>query len=85
MAKRPITPAYILFYILFLPDSWRILAGLAVAALLTPFAARPDMAAAGQAMVFLMLGATGYAASGGPARWITRRLKRWILGDRYKT
>ncbi len=84
MAKRPITPAYIIFYILFLPDSWRILTGIAAAVFLTPYVAEPDMDSAGRVMMFVMLAAIGYAASGVPARFITAKLKKWILGDSYK-
>ncbi|MBS3732326.1 MAG: hypothetical protein KGY42_05400 [Desulfobacterales bacterium] len=83
MAKRPITPAYIIFYILFLPDSWRIAAGLAAGVFLTPYVTRPEMGTGGQAMMFVMLVAMGYAAFGIPARLITGKLKKWFLGDRY--
>ena len=84
MGRRPITPSYIIFYILFLPDSWRIAAGLAAAVFLTPYVARPEMGTGGQAMMFVMLVAIGYAAFGIPARFITAKLKQWIVGDRYR-
>jgi len=83
LAKRPITPAYIIFYILFLPDSWRILAGIAAAVFLTPYVTGTDMDAVGRVIMFVMLAAIGYAASGVPARVITGKLKKWFLGDRY--
>lgn len=83
MARRPITPAYIIFYILFLPISWRILAGIAAAVLLTPYVTGTDMDAVGRVVMFVMLAAIGYAASGVPARLITGKLKKWFLGDRY--
>lgn len=79
MSKRPITPAYIIFFILFLPDSWRILMGIALGALLGPYLIEPDMAASGRAIMFLMIATIGYAAAGVPARWITQLLKKWIL------
>lgn len=84
MTKRPVTPAYIIFFILFLPDSWRILIGIAAAALFDHFVTGPDMDAVGRIMIFLMLAAIGYAASGYPARWISYALKRLILKDMEK-
>lgn len=84
MSKRPITPAYIIFFILFLPDSWRILMGIALGALLGPYLIEPDMAAPGRAIMFLMIATIGYAATGVPARWITQLLKKWILGTDIK-
>lgn len=83
LAKRPITPAYIIFYILFLPDSWRILAGIAAAVFLTRYVTGTDMDAVGRVIMFVMLAAIGYAGSGVPARFITGKLKKWFLGDRY--
>lgn len=80
MSKRPITPAYVIFFILFLPDSWRILMGIALAVLLGPYLIEPEMAAFGRAIIFLMLATMGYAVTGMPAGWITQSLKKWILG-----
>ncbi len=82
MAKRPVTPAFILFYILFSPDTWRIVIGLFVAVLLAPYIVKPDMTAIARAIVFFMVAAIGYAASGLPAGGITKILKRLILGDK---
>ncbi|MFO7860529.1 MAG: hypothetical protein R6U41_04815 [Desulfosalsimonas sp.] len=80
MAKRPVTPTYVIFYILFLPDSWRILMGIGLGALLGPHLIKPGMDTAGRAMMFVMLAVIGYAVSGVPAKWITTGLKKWILG-----
>lgn len=82
LARRTLTPAYIIFYILFLPDTWRILIGIIAAVLVYPVAAEPDMVIAGRAMIFVMLAAIGYAVSGVPARWITGGLKKIIIGDK---
>lgn len=81
MARRTVTPAYIIFYILFLPDSWRILIGIAAAALLDHFVTGPDTDAVGRTIIFVMLVATGYAASGIPGRFIAGKMKKWILKD----
>lgn len=80
MPKRPVTPTYVIFYILFLPDSWRILLGIGLGALLGPHLIEPGMDTAGRAMIFLMLAVIGYTVSGVPAKWITKGLKKWILG-----
>jgi hypothetical protein len=83
LRKRPITPSYIVFYILFLPDSWRILLGIVAAWLLTPFIVKPDMGISAQVVLYIMIAGIGYAATGVPARWITRFFKKLILGDKY--
>jgi hypothetical protein len=80
LSKRTITPAYVIFFILFLPDTWRILMGIALAVLLGPYLIEPEMAASGRAIIFLMLATIGYAVTGMPARWITQTLKKLILG-----
>lgn len=81
MARRTVTPAYIIFYILFLPDSWRIAIGISAAALFDHFVTGPDTDAVGRVIIFVMLAATGYAASGIPGRFIAGKMKKWILGD----
>lgn len=81
--KRPITPGYVLFYILFLPDTWQILIGVVTAIFLTPAVLPPEMATSAKVMVYIMVATIGYAASRGPARGLTRMIKKWILGDRH--
>ena len=80
--KRPITPGYVLFYILFLPDTWQVLIGVLVAIFVAPTVLSPEMSTSANVMVYLMLATIGYAASRGPARGFTRMIKKWILGDR---
>ncbi len=82
MSKKKRTPGYIIFYILFLPDSWQILIGIVAAYLLFPFIVSAGMGLGANVMLYIMLAAIGYAGSKVPARWITRILKKWILGDR---
>jgi len=77
--KRPLSPAYILFYILFWPDTWRILVGLLLALLFTPFILPADMAFSGRAMLYVMVTAIGWSLSHKPAIWITAQLKKMIL------
>ena len=82
MRKRPLTPGYILFYILFWPDSWQILIGLMVAWFLTPLILSADMTTVVVVVLYIMMATIGYAASRGPARGITRLLKKVVLGDK---
>ena len=82
MSKRQLTIRYIIFYILFSPDSWQVLTGLIAAYFLTPLVGLPDKGYGGRAMLFIMIAVIGYAASRIPARWITRILIKWILGEK---
>lgn len=76
-------PTYYFFYLIFAPDTWRVAIGVAAALWLAPMIFSPDMSTAARAVVYVMLTAIGWAASGGIARWITRGLKRLVLGDRF--
>jgi len=80
MPKRPITPGYIIFYILFWPDTWRILIGVLAAVLLVPRIINGDMTVFAMAMLHVMVAGIGYAASGRIAGAIVRFLKKLILG-----
>jgi len=82
MRKRKKTPGYYFFYLLFLPESWRVLIGLAAAYGLLPLVVYTGMTTGGKALLFIMLATIGYTASGVPARWMSRTLKRLLLGDR---
>jgi hypothetical protein len=83
--KRPLKPGYVFFYILFWPDTWRILIGVAVAYLLAPRLVYPDIGTWGSGMICVMLASIGYAFSSLPARWISDRLKKLILKDKLGT
>lgn len=79
--KRALTPGYIIFYMLFRPDTWQILVGLLVSYFLTPTILSPEMGLPAKILLYVMIATIGYAASRGPARGITRMIKKWILGD----
>ena len=79
---RPHTPAYVIFYLLFSDDTWRIAMGVVLAILLTPHLAPPDFSTAGRAMLHIMLACIGWAVTAAPARWITAGLKKAILGKK---
>jgi hypothetical protein len=83
LKKRQRTPAYIIFYILFLPDTWQILMGTAAAYFLVPVILPEQMALPSRVVLYLMTATIGYAASGFAARRITSILKKTILGDKY--
>ncbi|MFC1505343.1 hypothetical protein ACFL5W_02385 [Thermodesulfobacteriota bacterium] len=78
--KRPLTPTYIVFYILFAPDTWRILGGFLLAIFLTPYVVKPDMALVARTMLYVMVAAIGWAFCGKPAQWIAAGLKKAFLG-----
>lgn len=68
---------YVVFYILFSTDTWRIAFGLLAAGIFAPhLAAGRDFSFAGQVMIGLMLMGLGYAVSAVPARHITDGLKK---------
>ncbi len=84
MAKKkgkPITPGYVIFYILFSTDTWRILAGFLISVIFTPSIFPPDLALTGRLVLYVMVAAIGWAISGKPAHWITSALKKVILGN----
>lgn len=81
MNKRPITPSYIVFYILFSPDTWRILTGVIFSVFLSPLAISEDMNTGGAVLIYIMIATIGYSVSGIPGRWISGMFKKLILGD----
>ena len=83
LQKRPLTPTYLFFYILFWPDTWQIAIGLLAAWLLPPFFMPPDASLFKTVMVFIMMGCIGYAVSGVPARAISRLLRKMLLGAKH--
>ena len=82
LRKRQLTPGFIFFYILFLPDTWQIIIGIIAASFLTPAVRPEDLGRGGGIVLFVMIAAIGYAASAAAGRAITRTLKKWILGNR---
>lgn len=82
MAKRKLTPAYVFFYLLFLPDTWQVLVGIGVAFVLAPAIAKPDMGTAAITMLYIMCAAIGYTLFAKPGQWISKFLKRMILKDK---
>lgn len=82
MAKRPVTVTYILFYLLFSTDFWRILMGATFSGLLTPLIPAGDIRLPGRLVIYVMTAGIGFAASRVPATWITGKFKKWILGKK---
>ncbi|NNG01707.1 MAG: hypothetical protein HKM93_20140 [Desulfobacteraceae bacterium] len=80
MTKRPLSPVYILFYILFWPDTWRFLMGAVVAVLLVPHILKPEMNIVQATMLHVMVACIGYVVAAKPAAGISHWLKRRILG-----
>jgi hypothetical protein len=78
--KRRITFSYIYFYILFSIDTWRILIGIAVSAVLTPqFPAAQKLSAGGEVMLYIMVAGIGWAVAAYPAKKIAFALRKFVL------
>jgi hypothetical protein len=71
-------PLYLLFYFLFSPDTWRILAGTVLAVILTPRLLPVDRTGMGRYVLFIMIVVVGWAVTGAPARWVTQRLQSLV-------
>lgn len=80
--KRPLTPTYLFFYLLFWPDTWRIVFGLAVAFIIAPHLKGTEADLPRTLMIGIMLAAIGYAVSAKPARFISTKLRSLILKNR---
>lgn len=83
MTNRPVTPSYIIFYILFSTETWRIVLGLILSFVATPGLLPPELTSAARALVYVMVATIGYSLAGRPARWISNALKKAILGNRH--
>ncbi|MFZ7126906.1 MAG: hypothetical protein ACOWWM_12205 [Desulfobacterales bacterium] len=78
MPKQKITPFYVFFYILFSPDTYRILTGILLGIVFMPRLLPQDTTIFGRYVLFIMLVGIGWAVSGIPARWIARKLQSLI-------
>ena len=77
MHKRPFSISYIIFYLLFSDDIWRIAAGFVCALLLGPLVTQGrNLSQGGEAMVWLMIMAIGWSVTAWPAKKITAALQR---------
>jgi hypothetical protein len=81
LSKKPLTISYIIFYILFSPDTWRILIGIGIAVLLAPKIIQLHHSPSGAVVIYFMIACIGYAFSARPGRWISDKLKRALLTD----
>ncbi|MFO8083121.1 MAG: hypothetical protein R6U27_02225 [Desulfobacterales bacterium] len=83
MKKQKIGVSYIFFYILFFPDTYRIIIGLLVAWLLAPSVIGSRLMTQAEGfMVWLMIAVIGYTISGRIGNLIADRMKNFILPDR---
>ena len=80
--NRKITPVYVLFYILFSVDIWRIVLGILVSVLLTPLLLKTnELSPAGVAMLYVMMTAIGWSVASYPARKIAFFLRKVVLKE----
>ncbi len=82
LQKKQPTPGYILFYLLFSPETWRVLFGILASYFLTPLIAAGNMPVSSRLLLHIMLAAIGFAGSGLPARWIAHLAKQAVLGNK---
>lgn len=85
MKKRKITLSYIFFYILFLPDTYRIIIGIIAAWLLAPYVVEASQTIErGAFMIWIMIAAIGYSVSAPVGKIVSEWMKKIVLADRYK-
>lgn len=80
MKKRKITLSYIIFYILFLPDTYRLIIGILAAWFFAPYVveSRP-MPREGGFVVWVMIATIGYAMSTRLGNMISDWMKNIII------
>ena len=79
LQKRPLTPGYLFFYLIFLPDTWQILIAFITAVIVTPRILTPDVGAAGSAIVHVMVAGNVYVITRPIGRRISAFLKKLVL------
>ena len=77
-SKHRLSPAYILFHLLFSPDTWRVFLGTVIAVILTPIILPVDRTGMGRYVIFIMLVVLVWALSSVPAKWIAARLQQML-------
>jgi hypothetical protein len=80
LSKRPRSIRYVVFYLLFWSESWRVMLGVVLALLLAPQVVPPQMERVAAALVWVMLATIAYCLAGYPARKIAQFWQRLILG-----
>lgn len=79
MRKRPLTVSYILFYLLFSDDTWRIAVGFVCAVFFGPLVAQGrNLNQGAEVILWLMIMAIGWSVSAWPAKKITAALQRAV-------
>ena len=78
--KQRLTPAYLLSYILFSEDTWRVAIGFVSAVILAPYLLPFDHTGIGRYVMFITVVVIGWAVSKVPSQWIVRQLKLLFPG-----
>jgi hypothetical protein len=81
MARQKITPLHVLTHILVTPDTYRVMAGVLLGAVLMPNLIPEQTTVLGRYVLFIMLVCIGWALSAVPARWIARKLQEMVARD----
>jgi hypothetical protein len=80
LSKRPRSIGYVVFYLLFWSESWRVVLGAVLALVLAPWVVPPEMDRIPATLVWVMLATIGTCLTGYPARKIAQFWQRLILG-----
>ncbi len=79
MQQRPLSVSYLLFYLLFSDDAWRIAAGFVCAVCIGPLLTQGrNLSRGGEVLVWLMIMAIGWSITAWPAKKITGALQRAV-------
>ena len=82
MTKRPKTPTYIVFYLLFSPDAWQVAFGVIAAFAVAPRIMPQAYAPAARILLYVMVAVVGYAASRPLGKGAAKLMKKLVLKDR---
>jgi hypothetical protein len=73
--KNRLTPAYIVFHLLFSEDTWRVAIGIVMAVLTAPALRAFDHTGIGRYVMFVTVVVVGWAIAKSPSQWIVRQLR----------
>lgn len=79
MARHPITFGYVLFYVLFSVDTWRIVLGIIIAFFLVPRIPATHIGPGGKAMLWVMVACIGWWITAYPGKLMANAVRRFFL------
>ncbi len=79
MARHPITFSYVLFYVLFSVDTWRIVLGVIFAFALVPHLPAGNIGLGGKVMLWVMVVCIGWWITVYPGKLMAKAVRRFFL------